>query len=119
MVSFGNKISNNDSRRSVDMAALSRRLSGRELLSSGPGLTQMLNDMRSGNHEAADRAFQLLKSELRGMAKRHLIGNLGGNALETTALIDEAFVKLLVGKGERTVQRRWKLAREWLATRLR
>lgn len=57
-------------------------------------LTDWLNQARGGDHEAADRAFGQVYAELKRIAARSL-GQQGPATLSATALVHEAFLKLL------------------------
>lgn len=60
-------------------------------------VTQLLIDWRNGNREALDRLMPLVYDELRRIARRSRRKNPSGNTLQTTDLINEAYLKL-VGK---------------------
>jgi RNA polymerase sigma factor (TIGR02999 family) len=55
----------------------------------------MLRASRTGNREALDRLFSLLYDELRRIAHRQLIGQPRGGTLNTTALINEAYLRMV------------------------
>ncbi len=65
------------------------------------GITQWLDDARSGNRAALDRVLQALYSELHAMARRQLGQAQDDETLDPTALVHEAYLKL-VGKHEAT-----------------
>jgi RNA polymerase sigma factor (TIGR02999 family) len=62
---------------------------------SGDNVTQLLRDWADGDREALDRLVPLVYSELRRLSRHYL--NRGGPhaSLQTTALINEAFVRLI------------------------
>ncbi len=61
-----------------------------------PGeITQLLAAAGRGEASAMDRLFPLVYSELRGMARRRLGGRRPGQTLDTTALVHEAYLKLV------------------------
>jgi RNA polymerase sigma-70 factor (ECF subfamily) len=62
--------------------------------SVGP-ITELLIDWRRGNEGAVNRLFPLVYDELRGLARRQLRGRRPGETLDTTALVHEAYVKLV------------------------
>jgi RNA polymerase sigma factor (TIGR02999 family) len=62
---------------------------GTEMQRTGP-----LDDGRGGNREPLDDLFPLLYRELRLIAHRHLSTRRDGATLNTTALVNEAFLKL-------------------------
>lgn len=57
--------------------------------------TDIVNDLRLGSREAIDRLIPLLYSELRQIAHRHLSARRDGATLNTTALVNEAYLKLV------------------------
>ncbi len=60
-----------------------------------PGeVTQLLAALRDGDGEAMDRLLPLVYSELRSIARRHLGRRRPGQTLDTTALVNEAYLKL-------------------------
>jgi RNA polymerase sigma factor (TIGR02999 family) len=63
---------------------------------SGHGdITGLLLAWRSGDHEAFDRLFPLVYDELRQIAHRQLGRERPGHTLGTTALVHEAYLKLV------------------------
>ena len=75
-------------------------------ISAAPGaITHLLGSVRQGDREALDRLFQVVYAELRGMARRQLARARPGDTLQTTALVHEAYVKL-VGAASRDWQDR-------------
>jgi RNA polymerase sigma factor (TIGR02999 family) len=67
----------------------------------GPGdperhvdVTGLLRAWRRGDAEAANRVFELVYQELRGMAHRRLRRGRPGGELATTALVHEVYLKL-------------------------
>jgi len=58
-------------------------------------VTQILRASRSGSHPAVDRLFALLYDELRGVAHRQLEAGARGGTLNTTALINEAYLRMV------------------------
>lgn len=68
-------------------------------------LTGLLNRMQSGDKEAADRAVALVYEELHRIAAREMRGEHAGRKLQTTALIHEAYMRL-VGAGPIQIQDR-------------
>jgi RNA polymerase sigma-70 factor, ECF subfamily len=64
-------------------------------------LTELLNRMRDGDEDAADRAMTMLYDELRIIAGRHMRGERCGHTLEPTALVHEAYMRLV---GQREVE---------------
>jgi RNA polymerase sigma factor (TIGR02999 family) len=63
---------------------------------AGPGeVTRLLTELGRGGHAAADRLMPLLYNELRQIAHRRLRGERPDHTLNTTALVHEAYVKLI------------------------
>jgi RNA polymerase sigma factor (TIGR02999 family) len=60
-----------------------------------PTITQLLRASRGGNREALDRVFSLLYDELRRVAHRQLLSRQGDATLNTTALIHEAYLRMV------------------------
>lgn len=61
-----------------------------------PGeITELLNQADAGNVDAADRLFRLLECELKAVAGKRKKKFLHGIEDSTTALVDEAFCKLV------------------------
>jgi RNA polymerase sigma-70 factor (ECF subfamily) len=68
-------------------------------------VTQLLVDWGNGDPAALDRLMPLVYGELRQMARRYMSRQNPGHTLQTTALINEAFVKL-VGQPDKHFQNR-------------
>lgn len=63
---------------------------------AGPNdVTRLLHEWRSGKQEALDRLIPLVYAELRAQAARHLSRERPDRLLQTTALVHEAYVKLV------------------------
>ncbi|MFN3190086.1 MAG: ECF-type sigma factor [Aureliella sp.] len=58
-------------------------------------VTQLIEMMASGDGQAACELFSVLYDELRAMAKLHLQGEAPGITLQSTALVHEAWIKLV------------------------
>lgn len=58
-------------------------------------ITQLLHDWKSGKKEAFDELMPLVYDELRRQASYYLKGERAGHTLQTTALINEAYMKLV------------------------
>jgi len=65
-------------------------------------ITELLKDWSEGNQAAFDQLMPLVYGELRQMARRYLRQQPGGHTLQTTALIHEAYLRLL-GR----IEKRW------------
>ena len=70
----------------------------------GPGLahadecrdvTRLLGEWQSGDRSALDRLIPLVYNELRRIAARYLHSERGGHTLQTTALVHEAYIRLV------------------------
>ena len=61
----------------------------------GVDLTELLERARSGDREAMNAAFPRVAAELRRIAGAHKRGHAPGATLQTTALVDEAYLRLL------------------------
>jgi RNA polymerase sigma factor (TIGR02999 family) len=64
-------------------------------MSPEPQITDLLTEMRSGRRELADRLFPPVYTELRRIAHRTLGLGRPGETLATTALVHEAYLKLV------------------------
>lgn len=58
-------------------------------------ITQLLKDWNDGNQTALDKLMPLVYDELRRQASRYLRNERPGHTLQTTALIHEAYLKLV------------------------
>jgi RNA polymerase sigma factor (TIGR02999 family) len=63
-------------------------------------ITGLLQQWRGGNREALDRLIPVVYDELRVIASRRLTREWRGSGLQTTALVNEAYVRLV---GQRDV----------------
>lgn len=68
-------------------------------------ITRLLRDWQAGEREALDRLIPLVYDELRTIASRHVRREWRDGALQTTALVNEAYLKL-VGQREGDWQNR-------------
>jgi RNA polymerase sigma-70 factor, ECF subfamily len=59
------------------------------------GVTALLLDWRRGNHEALGQLVPLLEHELHRIARRCMAGERAGNSLQATALVNEAYLRLV------------------------
>ena len=67
---------------------------------SQPNVTELLLEWQHGDKEALDRLTPLIYDELRRMAHRYVQRERAGHTLETTALVNEAYLRLI---GQETV----------------
>lgn len=58
-------------------------------------VTQLLLSWNQGDREALDRLIPLVEAELRRLARRFMRRERGDHTLQTSALINEAYVKLV------------------------
>jgi RNA polymerase sigma factor (TIGR02999 family) len=58
-------------------------------------VTRLLQEWRNGSQEALDRLIPLVYAELRTLAARYLSRERQDHTLQTTALVHEAYVKLI------------------------
>lgn len=58
-------------------------------------VTQLLEEVREGSPDALDRLFPLVYDELRRIAHRALRRDEGGHTLSTTAVVHEAYLRLV------------------------
>lgn len=58
-------------------------------------VTRLLADWQNGDRSALDRLIPLLYNELRRIAARHLHSERSGHTLQTTALVHEAYLRLV------------------------
>ncbi len=60
-----------------------------------PNVTALLVQWRDGNEEAAHEIVPLVHAELRRLARRQMAGERPGHLLQTTALVNEAYLRLV------------------------
>ena len=58
-------------------------------------ITQLLAEWRDGNQAALDDLYPLVYAELHRLARRYMSRERKGHTLQTTALINEAYVRLV------------------------
>ena len=58
-------------------------------------VTQLLIDWRDGDKSALDKLMLLVYDELHELARRYMKGERGDHTLQTTALVNEAYLKLV------------------------
>ena len=64
-------------------------------MSSTQEITQLLQQWTDGNEEASEKLLPLLYAELRRMAQRYMRQERPDHTLQTTALINEAYLRLV------------------------
>jgi RNA polymerase sigma factor (TIGR02999 family) len=60
-----------------------------------PDVTQLLKDWSGGDEAAADRLMPLVHEELRRLAHQYMRREKPGHTLQTSALVNEAYVRLV------------------------
>jgi RNA polymerase sigma-70 factor (ECF subfamily) len=60
-------------------------------------VTRLLTELKGRRQEAAPRLFDLLYGELRRLAQRHLMNERPEHSLQATALVHEAYLRLVDG----------------------
>ena len=58
-------------------------------------ITQLLNDWSNGDKAALDKLMPLVYDELRRLARYYMRRERAGNTLQTTALVNEAYLRLV------------------------
>ena len=64
-------------------------------MTSSPDFTQLLTDWREGHPQALERLTPLVYDELRRLARNYMRGERGGHTLQATAVVHEAFLRLI------------------------
>ena len=64
-------------------------------VSGSPSVTQLLLAWREGQPSALEKLIPQVHAELRRIARRYMIGERNGHSLQTTALVNEAFLRLV------------------------
>ncbi|HZW09795.1 MAG TPA: ECF-type sigma factor [Phycisphaerales bacterium] len=67
---------------------------------SRASVTQVLAQLREGDPQASARLLPLVYEELRGLARGRMAGMRPGQTLQPTALVHEAYIKLVGPEGE-------------------
>ena len=80
-------------------------LARRFILARMSDLTEMLDAAARGNDSAAEQVLPLIYDELRRLAARYLQGERAGQTMQPTALVHEAYLKL-VGNDEARYEHR-------------
>lgn len=68
-------------------------------VTTNSNVTQLLVDWRNGNQDALNQLMPLVYDELRGMAKRYMGRERDGHTLQTNALVNEAYLRLVNQQG--------------------
>lgn len=64
-------------------------------MSSSADVTQLLRAWREGDKSALGRLIPIVHQDLRRLARRHLAGERAGHSLQPTALVNEAYMRLV------------------------
>lgn len=64
-------------------------------MGEGDSLEVLLKRLGSGEGDLAEEVFARVHDELRAMARRHMAGERAGHTLEPTALVNEAYLRLV------------------------
>jgi RNA polymerase sigma-70 factor, ECF subfamily len=73
-------------------------LTNQMISSSQQNVTELLNEWQQGDPEALDKLTPIVYDELRRMAHRYVRHEQNGNTLQTTELVNEAYMRLLGNK---------------------
>jgi RNA polymerase sigma-70 factor (ECF subfamily) len=83
----------------IQRVMYNRKTSEGGLVADNPGeITQLLGKWRAGDRDAESRLFELLLPDLRRMARRYFRSERAGHTLQPTALVNEAFLRLISSK---------------------
>jgi RNA polymerase sigma factor (TIGR02999 family) len=74
-------------------------------------VTQILSQIESGDPKAAEQLLPLVYDELRKLAAAKLAGEKPGQTLQATALVHEAYIRLV----DQTVPQQWENSRHFFA----
>src|SRR5437870_1349455 len=79
-------------------------------------VTRLLNALSHGDQRAADELLPLLYEELRQLARQRLAREKPGQTLDATALVHEAYLRLVGSPlGEQGQEPRWEGRRHFFA----
>lgn len=62
---------------------------------TGPNVTVLLQAWSNGDREALDKLTPVVYQELRRLARHYMRGERSGHTLQTTALVNEAYLRLV------------------------
>lgn len=71
------------------------------MTASPKSITELLVEWRDGDETALDRLMPLVYEELRRLARYYMRGERPGHTLQTAALVNEAYLRLVDHKGMR------------------
>ena len=65
------------------------------IIPASQDVTQLLVAWSNGDHEALDKLLPLVNAELRQLARRYMRRENPGHTLQTSALVNEAYLRLI------------------------
>jgi RNA polymerase sigma-70 factor, ECF subfamily len=68
---------------------------GKTAASSCESVTELLYAWREGDQSALEKLIPIVYQDLRRVARRHLLGEREGHSLQPTALVHEAYMRLV------------------------
>jgi RNA polymerase sigma-70 factor, ECF subfamily len=68
-------------------------------MGSGGDITSLLQAWKGGDEAALERLVPLISAELHRLARAYMRRQQAGNTLQTTALLNEAFIRLMEANG--------------------
>jgi RNA polymerase sigma factor (TIGR02999 family) len=71
------------------------------MTTSSKSITQLLLDWRDGDETARDKLFPLVYTEMRRLAHSYMRRERPGHTLQTSALVNEAYIRLVDHRGIR------------------
>jgi RNA polymerase sigma factor (TIGR02999 family) len=75
------------------MAIVGRRIAG--ITNDSPNVTGLLQAWRNGDDSALGRLLPIVEGELHQIARRCMRGERAGHSLQATALVNEAYMRLI------------------------
>ena len=69
--------------------------SGNTATSASENVTELLCAWRGGDQSALEKLIPIVYRDLRRVARRHLLGERAGHSLQPTALVHEAYMRLV------------------------
>src|SRR5437868_10796336 len=69
-----------------------------EVISDPGDITRLLRQWKAGDREIESQLFELLLPDLRKIAGHHFRNERAGHTLQPTALVNEAFIRLVKAK---------------------
>ena len=68
---------------------------GNSATSASESVTELLCAWREGDQSALEKLIPIVYQDLRRVARRHLLGERGGHSLQPTAVVHEAYMRLV------------------------